>query len=370
MEEYDYIIVGSGFFGAVCARELTDCGYKCLILEKRDHIGGNCYTEINDGIIVHKYGAHIFHTSDPEIWNYVNRFSPFTNYKHHVIANYRDEIFSLPFNMWTFNKLWGVNKPEEAKKIIEQQRFKGQPKNLEEYALSVVGKDIYNKLIKGYTQKQWLKDPKELPSSIVKRLPVRFTYDNNYYFDTYQGLPQYGYTHLFENLLEGIEIKMSVDFNLDREFWIERCKKVIFTGPIDVYYDYKYGALEYRPLRFESTRMETENYQGHSVVNYTDYSIPFTRIIEHKHFQHGISTNFTIVTKEFPEEWKIGAEPFYPINDSINNNIYNKYLEASKNESGVIFGGRLGQYKYMDMNVVIGEALKLTKEITTGNKTQ
>jgi UDP-galactopyranose mutase len=367
MEEYDYIIVGSGFFGSVCARELTDAGFKCLVIEKRDHIGGNCYTEKIDDITVHKYGAHIFHTGNPDVWNYVNKFSQFVNYKHHVIGNYKDELYSLPFNMWTFNKLWGVNTPEEAKKIIEDQKFKGSPKNLEQYALSMVGEDVYYKLIKGYTEKQWLKKATDLPVDIIKRLPVRFTFDNNYYFDSYQGIPKYGYTHLFENLLAGIEVKKQTDFNLEKNYWISKATKIIFTGPIDVFYDYKFGDLEYRPLRFEHQNLEIDNFQGHSVINYTDIEIPYTRIIEHKHFLSESSKN-TVITKEYPEEWKRGSETYYPINDYENNSLYLKYLEYSRNDANIIFGGRLGSYKYMDMDKVISEALTLCEKLKTGNK--
>jgi UDP-galactopyranose mutase len=367
MEKYDYIIVGAGFFGAVCARELTDAGFKCLVIEKRDHIAGNCFTEKIDGITVHKYGAHIFHTSDREVWEYVNRFSKFTNYRHHVIANYKNDLFSLPFNMWTFNKLWNVNSPEEAKSIIDKQTFKGTPKNLEEYALSVVGSDVYYKLIKGYTEKQWLKKATDLPLEIIKRLPTRFNFDNNYFFDEFQGIPENGYTTLFSNLLEGIEIKLKTDFFENRNYWIEKSSKIIYTGQIDLFYDYEFGDLEYRPLRFENENLEIENYQGHSVVNYTDIDIPYTRIIEHKHFLNEKTPN-TIITREYPEEWSKKSEPFYPINDSFNNSLYQRYFDLSKMHNHIIFGGRLGQYKYMDMNIVIAEALKLCSIIITGNK--
>jgi UDP-galactopyranose mutase len=299
---YDYLIIGSGVYGSVTARELTDKGYKCLVIEKRSHIGGNCYTTKLHDINIHVYGAHIFHTSNKEVWDYVNRFVEFNTYRHHVVANYKDEIYSLPFNMWTFNKLWDINTPNEARQIIESQRYKDVPANLEEQALSLVGKDVYEKLIKGYTEKQWMKSSKELPAFIIKRLPVRFTYDNNYFFDVYQGIPKNGYTELFEKLLDGIDIKLNTDYFKDKEYYNTLAKKIIYTGPIDKFYDYEYGELEYRPLKFEHQVLDYDNHQGHSVVNYTDSDIPYTRIIEHKHFNNDISDK-TVITKEYPIEW-------------------------------------------------------------------
>ncbi len=357
---YDYLIIGSGLFGSVCARELTDAGYRCLVIEKRNHIGGNCYTEKIEGIHVHKYGPHIFHTSNEKIWNYVNKFVEFNNYRHHAIANYKGEIYSLPFNMFTFNKLWGVVTPEEAIAKIEEQRFKGTPTNLEEQALSSVGKDVYLKLIKGYTEKQWMKSAKELPPFIIKRLPVRFTYDNNYYFDTYQSIPKNGYTELFEKLLEDIEVRLNLNYLEDRENFNSLAKKIIYTGPIDVFYDYVFGDLEYRPLRFEEKILPQENYQGHSLVNYTDKDTPYTRIIEHKHFNSDKSDK-TVVTKEYPIEWIKGGEPFYPINDEINQTKFLKYKELANQEKNIIFGGRLAVYKYYDMHQVIDSALEAVK---------
>ena len=357
---YDYLIIGSGLFGSVCARELTDAGYRCLVIEKRNHIGGNCYTEKIEGIHVHKYGPHIFHTSNEKIWNYVNKFVEFNNYRHHAIANYKGEIYSLPFNMFTFNKLWGVVTPEEAIAKIEEQRFKGTPTNLEEQALSSVGKDVYLKLIKGYTEKKWMKSAKELPPFIIKRLPVRITYDNNYYFDTYQSIPKNGYTELFEKLLEDIEVRLNLNYLEDRENFNSLAKKIIYTGPIDVFYDYVFGDLEYRPLRFEEKILPQENYQGHSLVNYTDKDTPYTRIIEHKHFNSDKSDK-TVVTKEYPIEWIKGGEPFYPINDEINQTKFLKYKELANQEKNIIFGGRLAEYKYYDMHQVIDSALEAVK---------
>jgi UDP-galactopyranose mutase len=360
--KYDYVIIGSGFFGSICARELTDKGYKCLVIEKRKHIGGNCYTEKVENINVHKYGAHIFHTSNKEVWEYVNRFVEFNSYRHHVVANYKNEMYSLPFNMFTFNKLWNINTPKEAKDIIEQQRFKGDPTNLEEQALSLVGEDVYKKLIKGYTEKQWMKSCKELPSFIIKRLPVRFIYDNNYFFDPYQGIPKNGYTELFEKLLEGIEIKLDTDYFNDREHFDSLAKTIIYTGPIDKYYNYCFGELEYRPLKFEHTILNQENYQGHSVINYTEKEVPYTRIIEHKHFNNDTSDK-TIITKEYPIEWSKDEEPYYPINDIENNKKYLQYKDLIKQESNTIFGGRLAEYKYYDMHQVIESALKFVKQL-------
>lgn len=364
---YDYLIIGSGLFGSIFAHEMTKEGKKCLVIEKRNHIGGNCFTEKRDGINVHVYGAHIFHTSNKEVWNYINKFVEFNTYKHHVIANFKDEIYSLPFNMWTFNKLWNVNTPDEAIKKIDDQRFKGEPSNLEEQALSLVGKDVYDKLIKGYTEKQWMKSTKDLPPFIIKRLPVRFTYDNNYFFDDYQGIPKNGYTELFEKLLDGIEVRLNTDYFSDREYYDSISNKIVYTGPIDKYYDYKFGVLEYRPLKFDTKILNIENFQGHSVVNYTDVDVPYTRIIEHKHFNSDKSDK-TVVTYEYPIEFEKDSEPYYPINDDINNNIFSKYKKLSQSNNKTIFGGRLAEYKYYDMHQIIESALNMVKKIKNKNE--
>ena len=361
-KKYDYLIVGSGFFGAVCAYELNKIGKKCLVVEKRDHIGGNAFTYKTENINVHKYGAHIFHTSDKFLWDYIQQFASFNNYQHHVVANYKGEIFSLPFNMFTFNKLWNVVTPNEAKNIINKQKYSGEISNLEQQALALVGKDVYEKLIKGYTQKQWMKSPKNLPAFIIKRLPVRFNYDNNYYDDTYQGIPVNGYTEIFKNLLDGIEVKLNTDYFENRPFFDNISTKIIYTGPIDKYFNYKFGRLEYRSLRFENKLFEEENFQGHSVVNYTDAETPFTRIIEHKHFNKDKSKN-TLITYEYPELWNNNTEPFYPINDKQNNEVYKQYKEESKKDNNIFFGGRLAEYRYYDMHQVLASALKLIKEI-------
>ena len=356
--KYDFLIVGAGIFGSVCARELTDAGHKCLVIDKRNHIAGNCYSKKHNKIDIHYYGAHIFHTSSKKIWKYVNRFAEFNNYRHHVVANYNGEIYSLPFNMWTFNRFWGVTKPEEAKKIIDKQKFLGSPTNLEEQAMSMVGKDIYEKLIKGYTTKQWMSEPADLPASIIKRLPVRYTYDNNYFFDTYQGIPKEGYTKLFENILDGIDIELEVDYFKIQDKNI--AKNIIYTGPIDRFYNYEYGKLPYRPLSFEHIKLDKENFQGHSVVNYTSADIAYTRIIEHKHFNF-VESEDTIITKEYPIKWTGNEEPIYPINTKENNDMYNRY--ASISCSKVLFGGRLAEYRYYDMHQVIGSALNLCEKI-------
>jgi len=355
---YDYLIIGSGFFGSICARELTNKGYRCLVIDKRNHIGGNCYTENRDGINIHTYGPHIFHTSNEEVWKWINQFVSFNNFTLRPVANYKDEIYSLPFNMWTFSKLWEVTTPQEAKDMIERQsKHIVDPKNLEEQAIKLVGKDVYNKLIKGYTTKQWKKDPKELPKEIIKRLPVRFTYDNNYFNDKYQGIPIGGYTQIFEKLLEGIEIKLNVDYLKDKNYWNSLADKIIFTGPIDAYYNYQFGELEYKTTKFEHTKLDIDNYQGISMMNFTDIDVPYTRIIEHKHFEFG-NQPYTWITHEYPTEYKANTtEPYYPVNDVENNIKYQQYKQLANQEKNIIFGGRLAEYKYYDMHQVIESAL-------------
>jgi len=358
---YDYLIIGSGLFGSIFAHEMTKVGKKCLVVEKRNHIGGNCYTKKIEGINVHQYGAHIFHTNNKEVWDYLNQFVEFNNYRHHVLANYENELYSLPFNMFTFNKLWSVNYPNEAKKIIDSQRYEGNPTNLEEQALSLVGEDVYVKLIKGYTEKQWMKSAKDLPPFIIKRLPVRFTFDTNYFFDKYQGIPVNGYTELFEKLLSDVEVRLDTDYFENKDYLNSISKKIVYTGQIDKFYDYKFGELEYRPLDFKHEILNYDNYQGHSVINYTDINVPYTRIIEHKHFNNDVS-NKTIITKEYPIEWKKNSEPYYPINDDKNQEIYKKYYELTKQEKYIIFGGRLAEYKYYDMHMVVESALNSIKK--------
>ena len=367
--KYDYLIVGAGLFGAVFAYEAAQKGKRVLVIDKRDHVGGNIYTKETEGIQVHQYGAHIFHTSNEEVWDYVNRFAKFNRYTNAPVARYKDEVYNLPFNMNTFQKMWGVFTPKEAReKIREQIREAGitEPGNLEEQAISLVGRDIYEKLVKGYTEKQWGKNATELPAFIIKRLPVRFVYDNNYFNDTYQGIPIGGYTRMIETMLEGIEVKLNTDFLKQREEWEGIAEKIVYTGMIDQYYDYCYGELEYRSLFFETQVMDVENYQGNAVVNYTEYEIPYTRIIEHKHFefrcQDGTNNPKTVITREYPKIWQHGDEPYYPMNDSKNNEIYAKYLEKSKAEDKVIFGGRLGMYQYFDMHQVVDAALKCVRE--------
>ncbi len=363
--KYDYLIVGSGLFGSVFAHEANRKGKKCLVIDKRNHLGGNIYTENVEGIQVHKYGAHIFHTSNKEVWEYINQFAEFNRYTNSPVARYKNELYNMPFNMNTFNKLWGVFTPEEAKaKIEEEKKASGitEPKNLEEQAISLVGKTIYEKLVKGYTEKQWGKRATELPSFIIKRLPVRFIYDNNYFRDSYQGIPIGGYTQIIEKMLDGIEVKLNCDFFEHREELENIADKIIFTGPIDRYYNYKFGELEYRSLRFETEILNTENYQGNAVVNYTEYEVPYTRIIEHKHFEYGNENPKTVITREYPDKWTQGKEPYYTINDDKNNSLYSKYVELADKDTKVIFGGRLGQYKYFDMDKVIIEALNLVKK--------
>jgi UDP-galactopyranose mutase len=362
--KYDYLIVGSGFFGAICAYELNKKGYKVCVIESRNHIGGNCYTSNKDGINIHEYGPHIFHTSNEEIWDWINQFVSFNNFTLRPVANYNGEIYSLPFNMWTFNKLWNITTPQEAQEIIKSQSMNiNEPKNLEEQAIKLVGKDVYEKLIKGYTQKQWRKDPKELPKEIITRLPVRFTYDNNYFNDTYQGIPIGGYTQIFEKLLDGIEIKLGVDYFENKEHWDNITDKIIYTGPIDRFYDYQFGELEYKTTKFEHKRYPKENFQGTAVMNYTDLNISYTRIIEHKHFEKSESP-VSWVTYEYPIEYKANqTEAYYPVNDTENNLKYSKYKELSDLQLKYIFGGRLAQYKYYDMHQVIESALEFIKTI-------
>ena len=357
---YDYLIVGAGLYGATFARHAADNGKKCLVIDRRSHIGGNIYTENIEGINVHRYGAHIFHTSDKAVWDYVNRFAEFNRYTNSPMARYGDEIYNLPFNMNTFSRLWNIRTPDEAREIIERQRKEAgitEPENLEEQALSLVGRDIYEKLVRGYTEKQWGRPCRELPSFIIKRLPVRFTYDNNYFNDLYQGIPVGGYTAMVEKMLDGIEIRLNTDYFDSREELSALAEKVLFTGMIDRYFDYRFGELEYRSLRFETEVLECDNYQGNAVVNYTEYEVPYTRIIEHKHFEFGTQPK-TVITQEYPAAWKQGDEPYYPVNDDRNNALYEKYKALAENEKNVIFGGRLGLYKYMDMHHVVAAALK------------
>lgn len=365
MKQYDYLIVGSGLFGSIFAYEANKKGKKCLVIDKRSHIGGNIYTEDVEGINVHKYGAHIFHTSNKEVWEYINQFAEFNRYTNSPVARYKDELYNMPFNMNTFNKLWGVVTPAEAKAKIEQERKEAgitEPKNLEEQAISLIGKTIYEKLVKGYTEKQWGQKATELPSFIIKRLPVRFIYDNNYFRDIYQGIPIGGYTKIIEKMLEGMEVKLNYDFFAHREELENMAEKIVFTGPIDQFYDYHFGELEYRSLRFETEVLEEENYQGNAVVNYTEYEIPYTRIIEHKHFEYGGNNPKTIITREYPDQWTKEKEPYYPINNERNNKLYQKYKNLSIQDKNVIFGGRLGQYQYYDMDKVILEALNCVKK--------
>lgn len=370
MKKYDYLIVGSGLFGAIFAYEMNKKGKKCLVIDKRDHIGGNIYTKEVEGINVHQYGAHIFHTSNKEVWDYVNQFAEFNRYTNSPVAVYKDELYNLPFNMNTFSKMWGVVTPKQAMDKINEQIKEAnitEPKNLEEQAISLIGKDIYEKLVKGYTEKQWGRKATELPSFIIKRLPVRLTYDNNYFNDKYQGIPDGGYTQIIEKMLDGIEVQLNTDFFENREELTNSAEKILFTGMIDQYFDHCYGYLEYRSLRFETEILDEENYQGNAVVNYTEYEIPYTRIIEHKHFEFmcqdpAKAVPKTVITREYPNDWKPGDEPYYPMNDDKNNELFAKYKELAEKEGNVIFGGRLGMYKYFDMHNVVAEALKCVEE--------
>ena len=369
---YDYLIIGAGLFGATCARQLTDAGKTVLVIDRRNHIAGNVYTEETEGIHVHRYGAHIFHTNSRTVWEYVNRFAVFNRFTNSPVANYKGELYSLPFNMYTFNKMWGVVTPDEAKsKIEEQRRAAGitEPKNLEEQAISLVGTDIYEKLIKGYTQKQWGRPCDQLPAFIIKRLPVRFTFDNNYFNALYQGIPIGGYTKMVERMLEGIEIRTGIDYLENKKELDLLAKQVIYTGPIDAYFHYKLGPLEYRSVRFETEVLDCPNFQGNAAVNYTDSETPWTRIIEHKWFEFGKDENGkelpkTVISREYSAEWKPGDEPYYPVNDEKNGALYSEYRKLADQEKGVIFGGRLGEYKYYDMDQVIDTALNRAKELT------
>lgn len=372
--KYDYLIVGAGLFGAIFAHEVKKAGKKVLVIDRRDHIGGNIYTKEVEGIQVHQYGAHIFHTSDKEVWDYIQQFAEFNRYTNSPVARYKDELYNLPFNMNTFSKMWGVRTPAEAKEIIQRQIKEAgitEPKNLEEQAISLVGKDIYEKLVKGYTEKQWGRRATELPSFIIRRLPVRYVYDNNYFNDKYQGIPVGGYTKIIERMLEGTEVRLMTDFFADREILAKEAENIVFTGMIDAYYDYCFGELEYRSLRFETEVLDMENYQGNAVVNYTEYEVPYTRIIEHKHFEYGCQGGYggdgsgvsdkTVITREYPAAWSRGEEPYYPMNDEKNNALYARYRELADQEEHVIFGGRLGMYRYYDMHQVVKEALECVR---------
>ena len=366
---YDYLVVGSGLFGAVFARQATDAGKKVLVLDKRPNIAGNVYTEKVEGINFHKYGAHIFHTNNTEVWNYVNRFATFNRFTNSPVANYKGELYSMPFNMYTFNKMWGVVTPEEAAAKIEEQRqeITGEPQNLEEQAISLVGRDIYEKLVKGYTEKQWGRDCKELPAFIIKRLPVRLTFDNNYFNALYQGIPIGGYTKMVANLLDGIDVQLNEDYLVDRAKWDALADKVVYTGAIDAFFNYSLGNLEYRSVRFENEVLDIPNFQGNAAVNYTDRETPWTRIIEHKWFEFGKDENGndlpkTVISREYSSEWKPGDEPYYPVNDEKNGALYKEYRALAEQEEKVIFGGRLGEYKYYDMDAVIASALECAKK--------
>ncbi|MCR5291608.1 MAG: UDP-galactopyranose mutase [Eubacterium sp.] len=359
--EHDYLIVGAGLFGVVFAREMTDAGKKCLVIDRRDHIAGNIYSEEVEGIQVHKYGPHIFHTDIDEVWEYVNRFARFNHFHYEPVANYKGELYNLPFNMNTFHQMWGVNTPEEAEAKIEEQRreIKGEPGNLEEQAIKLVGRDIYEKLIKEYTEKQWGRECRELPSFIIRRLPVRMRYDNNYFNHPYQGIPIGGYTGMVAKMLDGIEIRLNTEYKKNEI----SASKVVYTGPIDEYFGYRYGALQYRSLKFETEILDKPNYQGCAGMNFASKDVPYTRIVEHKHFEFlGDEVPKTVITKEYSSEWNTGDEPYYPFNDDVNTELYAKYKALADAEENVVFGGRLGEYKYYDMDKVIKRALEIVKE--------
>lgn len=366
---YDYLIVGSGLYGSVFAREATNKGYKVLVIDKRSNVAGNIYTEKVEGINFHKYGAHIFHTNNKEVWDYLTRFATFNRFTNSPVANYKGELYSMPFNMYTFNKMWGVVTPAEAAAKIKEQReeIKGEPQNLEEQAISLVGRDIYEKLVKGYTEKQWGRDCRDLPAFIIKRLPVRLTFDNNYFNALYQGIPIGGYTKMVTNILDGIEVRLNEDYLKKKDYWDKIAKKVIYTGPIDAYFNYSLGYLEYRSVRFENEILDIPNFQGNAVVNYTDRETPWTRIIEHKWFEFGKDENGnnlpkTVISREYSSEWKPGDEPYYPVNDEKNSLLYMKYKELANKENKVIFGGRLGEYKYYDMDATVVSVLRKCQE--------
>lgn len=366
---YDYLIVGAGLFGAVFAHEVKKAGKSVLVIDRRAHVAGNIYTEEVANIQVHQYGAHIFHTSNKEVWDYVQQFAEFNRYTNSPVARYKDELYNMPFNMNTFSKMWGVVTPKEARTKIEEQIKEAgitEPENLEEQAISLVGRDIYEKLVKGYTEKQWGRSASELPAFIIKRLPVRFVYDNNYFNDKYQGIPIGGYTQIVEKLLEGIEVRLETDFFAHRAELEGQADRIVFTGMIDEYFDYCYGELEYRSLRFETEELDCDNYQGNAVVNYTEFEVPYTRIIEHKHFEFGCQSGDlnpkTVITREYPADWKKGDEPYYPMNDEKNNALYARYKELAEREKKVIFGGRLGMYKYFDMHHIVAEALACARD--------
>ncbi len=362
-KKYDYVIVGGGLFGGTFAKLATDCGKSCLVIEKRSHLGGNIYCENIENINVHKYGAHIFHTSNPDVWSFVNSLAKFNRYTNSPIANYKGEIYNMPFNMNTFCKMWNdVTTPQQAKEkiFLQTAEIKGEPRNLEEQAISLVGRDIYTKLVKGYTEKQWGRDCSELPAFIIKRLPVRYTFDNNYFNDLYQGIPEGSYNVIIDELFKSCDVLLNTDYNSDREKYNAMGKKVLYTGTIDSFFDYRFGKLEYRSLKFETEVLNEENYQGVAVVNYTDRETPFTRIIEHKHFEFGTQKK-TVITREYPSDWKDDMEPYYPVNDEKNQKLYQKYAELAKKESNVLFGGRLAEYKYYDMDKVIESAFKLAE---------
>lgn len=356
---YDYLVVGAGLYGAIFAHEAKKAGKSVLVIDKRPQIGGNVYTEEIEGIQVHKYGAHIFHTNNKKVWEYINQFAEFNRYTNSPVANYHGELYSLPFNMYTFNKMWGVVTPEEAAARIEEQKREAgitEPANLEEQAISLVGTDIYEKLVKGYTQKQWGRPCDQLPAFIIRRLPVRLTFDNNYFNALYQGIPMGGYTKMVENILDGIQVRLKEDYLEDKAAWDKQAKKVIYTGPIDAYFGYRLGALEYRSVRFETEVLDKENFQGNAVVNYTDSETPWTRIIEHKWFEFGGQPK-TVISREYSSEWKVGDEPYYPVNDEKNGKLYQEYRKLAEKEKNVVFGGRLGEYKYYDMDAVIASVL-------------